>query len=278
MNLGVIKIQLEDLQFYPLTNDIKSYNLKSESDHRLIMRAVYPISVEYETDLGWKRLSDCRELQMTQDNCVILKFEGDFYHYTNYEGKVELRQKRFKCDVIYEKEDMELYEKLGELEFLKSFNSFRYKNIVSEKNRLRSDLQQFNEDEPQFESIDQQIQKLDRWIKEYLRWFLDYGFEIPGIKTIHTIDHNQLSLDKKKEWKGNKTDLIEECLRRYVRVEFESLIEAFRWAASEFRIKGENLEAYQLQSYFETLKSKGTFFEVERNFFRKQGKIERRIE
>ena len=102
MNLGPIKVRLEEFPFYPLREDIKSYNLKSESDHRLISRAVYPKDVLYRCDYdGYKLLSECRELQMTRDNCVILKFfsKTNVYKMVN---QGELLAVHFEYDIVYE--------------------------------------------------------------------------------------------------------------------------------------------------------------------------------
>jgi len=94
-----------------------------------------------------------------------------------------------------------------------------------------------------------------------------------AVHSRYEIDDENLKIDlkifdNKKEWHGSKTDLVEECIRKFVKLDFETLMEAFRWAEAEFRLKGSDLRDNELYDYYRSQKTNEFFKEENGNYYR----------
>lgn len=266
MSKDKIKVRLRDLEFLERSNP-KSYDLTAKSDYRLIIRAVRPADITIILEGQFIR-SLANYMKVDSHLYIILELYGDFFFHKRADGIKELRNKCHAFEIVFDQNDVAKYYELGEEEFLRECNVFRFKNIFSVRQKLIIDQDKIDKNEPQFKSIIKQIKILSKWIEIYSDWFLENGFEIPGIETISATGDNKTRPDIKKEWKGSKTDIVEECIRKKLRGVFKTFKESYRWASSTYTINGKSIESAELEKYLTVLEQRGTITEDDGKYFR----------
>lgn len=258
MNLGSMEVELKELEFYPLKSGSKTYNIEAETDGKLIRRAVFPKDVIVIDESKTMRLSEYCEPIFNKNKCLILQLESrGFYYDENGEfdeeanlanGIISKIDFGFICNIKY----LELYDKLKEVGFLKYYNQRRYEHELSRLNELAKNYR-YDEDGYGVDGNKLQMNVFTLLLNTVIMfedWFLSY--EVQSAET------GEIG-GGREDWEKTEIDLIEECIRRYVRGSFKTIREAFNWAASKYIVKGKEINVDKLNKRFEIEKSKGNF-------------------
>lgn len=256
------KINVAELR--KLTFQIYSFNLKPD-DIRLINRCgITNLKKDYEYG---------HQYFQQGSTIYVLEFHNGYRADTLTD---EILDAGYEFQAFIKKYDIDELSDLGRFEFLENNNTKRLMANIEHKKNIESQQSSEFEDSQLYNSLTRQLKVTEKIIERFYDWFYENGLELPNITERTPVERPRAST--KKQWNQSKIDLVEECIRRYVKAQHASPMDAFRWGAKNYTIKGEDIEAEGLYSYYRLGKTRNHFDERDGNFYRICRGIEKLIE
>lgn len=201
-----------------------NYNLKSDNDFRLILRAVFPEMVECSSKTSrsyWTTLNDV----MCKGNKAAIIFE--------LQGKITVDEMHFDLEfevfnapsirdyeISYDKNELHDLTHLGEREYLFLRNKCRFIYIINKKYKIQSQLDKLEKKSPQYYSYYKYLKTLECWEGFYSDWFLENNFDIPNVHDtkVDSVEKEKEELERELKDRKNedivKTDMILKLKKR----------------------------------------------------------------